>query len=394
MPSRMTTPLRTSSDPPYLTGEERVAWLALTRVRGIGPTRLRRLLEACTTPLGAFSAPISFLCAIPGFDRVLAEAVRAASLEEAARVAAETEALVGRVLLPGDPEFPDLALPLAEAPLCLFARGNLALLERPAVAVVGSRTPTRYGVEVGEVVAGRAAGAGLVVVSGMARGLDAVAHRAALAAGGGTIGVLGCGLGVMYPASNRPLYEEMAARGLLLTEHPPHQRPTEGSFPERNRIIAALARVTVVIEAGATSGALITARVANDLSRTVMAVPGPVTSALSVGTNRLIQDGAHPLLRMEDLLTRYPELSGSSRRPAAPDADLEGEGVLARLQIDGPQDINLLSVSLGTPIHALMSELGTLETLGQVRRRADGRFETAEGSLAAELQGGVAPARP
>ncbi len=152
-----------------------------------------------------------------------------------------------------------------------------------------------------------AASAGLAVVSGMARGLDAVAHTAALDSGGATIGVLGNGLGVIYPTANRVLYQRVAANGLLLTEFPPGERPTAGSFPRRNRLISGLARVTVVVEAAEGSGALITAGTALDQGREVMAVPGNITSPSSVGANRLIRDGAEPLLSSDDLLAHYPE---------------------------------------------------------------------------------------
>ena len=151
-------------------------------------------------------------------------------------------------------------------------------------------------------IAESAAGAGIVVVSGMARGLDAIAHQAALDAGGATIGVLGNGLGVIYPAANRELYAGVGQHGLLLTEFPPGERPGVGAFPRRNRLISGLARVTVVIEAAQGSGTLITVGTALAQGRDVMAVPGNITSATSVGTNRLIQDGAEPLIELADLL--------------------------------------------------------------------------------------------
>jgi DNA processing protein len=270
------------------------------------------LLEACQTAIGAISAPIAFLGSVPGIPETVAREIVAASLDDAAREVTAVEAEGVVMLLPGDVHFPDLRMPLGDQPLCLSAAGDLGLLDRPAVAIVGSRDHSRYGREVCESIAGRAALAGLAVVSGMARGLDAVAHEAALHVGGGTIAVLGNGLGVVYPASNRRLYAAVRERGLLLTESPHGARPMEGSFPRRNRIIAALARVTVVIEAAATSGALITASVANDLSRDVMAVPGPIVR--SVGTNRLIQHGAYPLLGTRTK-ARFPEVF---RCPPAP----------------------------------------------------------------------------
>jgi DNA processing protein len=149
----------------------------------------------------------------------------------------------------------------------------------------------------------------------MARGLDAVAHTAALDCGGRTIGVLGNGHGVIYPAANRKLYERVAETGLLLSEFPPGERPTVGSFPRRNRLISGLARVTVVVEAASGSGALITAGTALDQGREVMAVPGNITSSVSVGTNRLIRDGAAPVLEPADLLQHFPELISSATAP-------------------------------------------------------------------------------
>jgi DNA processing protein len=197
---------------------------------------------------------------------------------------------------------------IPDPPPVLFALGDLSLLHRTAAAIVGSRDHSSYGAEVCRAVAGTAAQRGIVIVSGMARGLDAVAHTAALDTGGTTIGVLGNGHGVVYPAANRALYERVAAHGLLLSEFPPGDRPHAGSFPRRNRLISGLARVTVVVEAAVGSGALITAGTALDQGREVMVVPGNITSLVSVGANRLIRDGATPLLEPGDLFQYYPEL--------------------------------------------------------------------------------------
>jgi DNA processing protein len=343
------------------------------------------LLEACQTAIGALSAPIAFLGSLPGIPPAVAREIAAASLDAAIAEVANTEALGGTILLPGDPEFPELLVPLEDRPLCLTAAGDLSLLDRPAVAIVGSRDHSRYGREACEAIAGQAARAGLVVVSGMARGLDAVAHQAALAVGGGTIAVLGNGLGVVYPASNRRLHRDVLQRGLVLTESPVGARPTEGSFPRRNRLIAALARVTVVIEAAASSGALITANAANDLSRDVMAVPGPITSPRSVGTNRLIQHGAHPLLSLDDLFARYPEVS--ARIAAVP---TPGEGVeplpaqvLRRLAF-GPAHVDELARLLNLVPGDVLGLLATLEVRGLVRQEPGMVFATAAAPLAAD----------
>lgn len=375
-----------STDQP-LEGDERLAWLALARVPGIGPRRMRALLAAHGSVTEVLAAPPGHLPA--GLPPEVGRRVLEASRDAAEAEVRAGEAEGGRLLLPGDAAFPDLVLPLDDAPLCLWARGRLELLDRPAVAIVGSRDHTRYGHEVCDDLAFRAAEAGLVVVSGLARGLDAVAHGAALRAGGDTIGVLGTGLGLAYPVSNRRLGDEVAARGLLLTEAPPGARPTEGSFPRRNRIIAALARVTVVVEAAASSGALITANVANDLSRHVMAVPGPITSPQSVGTNRLIQHGAHPILTLADLLARYPEVATPAAGPTA--ADAGDRGVLAVLR-RGAAHADEIGERLGLARGEVLATLGALEIAGQVRQEPGLRFALASARLAAEAMPTPGPA--
>src|SRR6185295_7935381 len=223
-------------------------------------------------------------------------AIKATPLAAGRQLVETCDRIGARILVPDDAEFPAPLRVIPEPPPVLFAMGDLGLLQRPALAIVGSRDHSAYGQTVARASAMLAARAGLVVVSGMARGLDAVAHAGALDANGGTIGVLGNGLGVIYPAANRALYERVLQHGLLLSEFPPGERPHAGSFPRRNRLISGLARATLVIEAGVTSGALITAGTALDQGRDVLAVPGPILGAHSVGTNRLLRDGAIPFL--------------------------------------------------------------------------------------------------
>jgi DNA processing protein len=224
-------------------------------------------------------------------------------------------------------------------------------------------------------VAGAAARTGLVVVSGMARGIDAIAHQAALDAGGTTIGVLGNGLGVIYPAANRALYERVARDGMLLTEFPPGERPHAGSFPRRNRLISGLSRATVVIEAAETSGALVTVECALAQGREVLAVPGPIGTRTSRGTNRLIRDGATPLLEVEDLLNLYPNVrAASGAKSVTPVAtpvrvgrtDAE-RAVLAEVP---PAGIHLdqLVAHLGRPVGDVLAVLLDLELAGFVEQ--------------------------
>jgi len=360
---------------------ERAAWVALALTPGIGPSRLHALVQACHSPLGALSAPFEFLRTVPGLTTAAATALAGATLAQGEEALEQAERLGGQVLVPDDPAYPESFRTIAEPPAAVFLLGRADLLGRPAVAVVGSRDHTTYGADVARSVAWQAAAAGVVVVSGMARGLDAVAHHAALDAGGSSIGVLGNGLGVIYPSANRRLYEVMADRGLLLTEFPPGERPHAGSFPRRNRLISALARVTVVVEAAGGSGALITADAALEQGREVMAVPGPITSPQSAGTNRLIRDGAAPLLEPEELLAHYPDVQ-PLRVPAAPppafaalpDSLADTEYAIARLLGADSASADELHLRSGRPAGEVMAALSALEVLGLVERRAGGRF--------------------
>ncbi len=349
----------------------RAAYVALATTPGIGPARMATLLEATGTALGAITAPFAFLCSLPGISRAAATAIRQASVDGGHSILTRLRQLGGDTLLPDDPRFPASLTTIPDPPVLLFAQGDLSLLESPAAALVGSRDHSSYGAEVCRELARGAARAGLTVVSGMARGLDAVAHQAALDAGGGTIGVLGNGLGVVYPAANRSLYERVGEVGLLLSEFPPGERPHAGSFPRRNRLISGLARVTVVIEAGERSGTLITVAAALDQGHDVMAVPGPITSPTSVGTNRLIRDGAAPLLEPADLLALFDGLAAPANSkeetmspPLAPDSQRVYD------QLDGaPMHLDALAERLSEPVGRLLAILSALELQGLVEQQ-------------------------
>jgi DNA processing protein len=362
--------------------QQRAAYVALALTPGIGPGRIHAILKACHTAIGAFSAPLEFLRSNPGMTAAAATAIAGGGVSVGVRVLEEIERLGARAVLADDSDYPALLREIPEPPPVLFALGNVALLERPAVAIVGSRDHSDYGGEVARALAWGAASSGLVVVSGMARGLDAVAHTAALDSGGATIGVLGNGLGVIYPAANRVLYERVAEGGLLLTEFPPGERPTAGSFPRRNRLISGLARVTVVVEAAEGSGALITAGTALDQGREVMAVPGNITSISSVGANRLIRDGAQPLLSSDDLLEHYPEAirppEGFADPPPVAKPLPEGLGAghraVAELLGTDPVVLDDLVGRSGRPPQELLAALCALEIAGVVEQGPGRRF--------------------
>jgi DNA processing protein len=348
----------------------------------MGWTRLQLLLSACQTALGAFSAPFEFLCAIPGLSRALASAIKQTPLATGSKLLEASERAGAEVLIPGDEGYPSVLRDIPEPPPVLFAVGDVSLCRRPAAAIVGSRDHSSYGAEVCATVATAAGKAGVVIVSGMARGLDAVAHAAALDCGGGTIGVLGNGHGVIYPAANRVLYQRVAERGLLLSEFPPGERPHAGSFPRRNRLISGLASVTVVIEAAEGSGALITAGTALDQGREVMCVPGNITSPVSVGTNRLIRDGATPLLEPADLLEHYPTPSTTVSVPSilAPRLNplpetLSAEERQVALLCDGsalhPDE---LARRCQRPVGEVLGLLSGLEIAGVIAQKPGGVF--------------------
>lgn len=363
--------------------QERAALVALGLVNGVGHTRRTTLLEACSTAYGALSAPFEFLRALPGISSACATAIKSTSVAQGERVLRAVESHGGTCLVPGDPAYPAILVDIPEPPGVLFALGRLELLDRRAVAVVGSRNHSAYGSDACRVVVQGAATAGLCVVSGMARGLDAVAHFAALDAGGDTIGVLGNGFGVIYPAANRVLYERMRREGLLLTEFPPGNRPNAGSFQRRNRLISGLARVTVVIEAASGSGTLITVDAALAQGRDVMVVPGAITSATSVGTNRLLRDGATPFLESADLLAFYPELRPAREEKGTPATEAAPPNALPLTLFERrvfqtldrtPRHLDALIEVVGVPAAELLPALSALEMYGVARQEPGRRF--------------------
>jgi DNA processing protein len=202
----------------------------------------------------------------------------------------------------GGAEYPSPLHELHDPPAVLWSRGDTRMLTPPVVAIVGTRRATSYGLRVAREIGMALARAGACIVSGMALGIDACVHRAALDAGGRTAAVLGTGADVVYPRANTALYREIVERGLVLSELEPGARSDAGSFPRRNRIIAALAQLTIVVEAPVKSGALITSRVALDLGRDVAAIPGPIDSPQCQGSNELLRDGAHVITSVEDAL--------------------------------------------------------------------------------------------
>jgi DNA processing protein len=248
----------------------------------------------------------------------------------------------------------------------LFVRGDVP--GGHAVALVGARRASVYGREVGEYLGRELALAGVAVVSGMARGVDAAAHRGALAAGGPTVAVWGAGPDRVYPTEHGELAEEIAGHGCLVTEYPPGTPPLPQHFPERNRIIAGLAEAVIVVEADERSGALITARLALDEGRDVLAVPGSVFSRLSAGPNGLLRAGAAPVLSAADVLA----VLGLPGRPTA--GDSSEPDLVALIPHGEAVSVDRLAAASGKPVAEVLEALLVFELAGRVAREADGRY--------------------
>ncbi|MBA3341171.1 MAG: DNA-protecting protein DprA [Gemmatimonadaceae bacterium] len=252
---------------------------------------------------------------------------------------------------------------LRDPPQGLFAIGHPDVLTSPCVSIVGTRDPTDYGLTVTRRIAGALARAGICIISGMARGIDAAAHRAALEAGGLTVAVLGTGIDVPYPASHQELHRVIGERGLLLSENGPGATAHKGAFPKRNRIIAALGEFTIVVEAGLKSGALNTAAQALNIGRTVASVPGRIDSPQSAGTNQLLRDGASVIASVEDALA----LAGVSVSAPSPPVQLAASDarVWAALSA-GPLPIDAVAARSGLAARDCLTSVTSLELLGMV----------------------------
>ena len=318
----------------------------------------------------------------PSAERNAASENASSALDRAARAGAQ-------LIASGDENYPARLAELPDPPPVLFAIGDLAQLREPCVAIVGTRRATGYGERVTFEIAGALARAGVTVLSGMARGIDGVAHRAALAAGGRTVAVLGTGVDVAYPAAHRLLHEEIAARGLLLSEELPGDRASGGSFPKRNRIIAALATAVIVVEAPHRSGALITAMHALDLNRIIAAVPGPIDVPQSAGSNTLLRDGAIIIAEVADALALVgaTEPAAPSRLPSDAQvlADLTQRAVWHALESPAP-DLDALAARASLPARRCLEAVSALEVTGAIECALTGEIRRRGWSSRASMR--------
>lgn len=348
---------------------DRRYWLGFNLVRGIGAVRLRALLQHFGDAETAWLASSEDLRAAGLGQKTVARLVALRADVDLDLLLARAEAQGVAILTSEDAAYPRRLQEIDQPPPVLFVRGDWKAEDEMAVAIVGTRRVTAYGRQVTEQLAGHLAANGVTIISGLARGVDEVAHSAALAAGGRTAAVLGSGVDRVYPPENRTLAERLMKSGALLSDYPLGTAPDSSNFPPRNRIISGLSMATIVVEAGETSGALITAEFAAEQGRDVFAVPGGIFAPQSRGTNKLIQSGAHPLLSPEDVLQGLNlGRAGQQRaaRRALPVDDVERK-IMSTLGNE-PLHVDDIRNQIDMPIEKVSAALVMMELKGMIRQ--------------------------
>ncbi|MDR2693862.1 MAG: DNA-processing protein DprA [Chitinispirillales bacterium] len=361
-------------------------WIALNNIPGLGPTRIKRLVDAFGSPEGALGAPLPLL-----LDKKLVPPKSADAFRAPEKLLDEAEAQIERcrradvsVLIQTDGGYPVYLREIFAPPPVLYVRGDLSVLGGHALAVVGTRSPTPYGVACTRMLAAELCGSA-VIVSGLAVGVDTAAHERCLELGGKTVAVLGCGIDRVYPPENRGLAKRICEKGALVSEFPPGTIPESYNFPRRNRVISGISCGVLVVEAGERSGALITAGYALEQNRVVFAVPGPIDSPMSAGTFKLIKDGAVPVKSAADvfehissvsfapLLTAPPQSIRSEPPPTLPENEITVWDVLS----NEPQWVDTISEACGVDIPRLLAILLNMELKGFVTQIGGQQFRRA-----------------
>ncbi len=355
--------------------------LRLALVSGVGPLIRQRLVTQFGSAEQVLAAGSENLQSVSGVGSTLAKRIVSArddvNVDEQLELARANNI---QILLTSHADYPPLLKEIHDPPSVLFVRGTLLSGDRLAVAIVGTRHASRYGLKQAAVLAASLARSGITVVSGMARGIDSAAHRAALAAGGRTIAVLASGVLEPYPPENVDLAEQIARQGCLVSEVAPTMPPISGMFPQRNRIISGLTLGTIVVEAADRSGALITARHAWEQNREVFAVPGPIDSRLSQGPHQLIRDGAKLVSSIDDVLEELGPLAHETRRDDGTTIRIPAEVTLNEveqkvLQAIDPKGslIDDVTQTSGLPVHRVLSTIHVLEMRSLIRRISGNR---------------------
>jgi DNA processing protein len=337
-----------------------LSWLALSLTPGLASRLSARLLRRFDSPEGVFRASLAELegCNLPGS---VAQAVfKKEAFKRAEKELAAVRRIAGCSLLNWtEPEFPQTLLQIYDPPVMLYVRGDPQILNLPGIAIVGTRKPTLYGTQMAERLGRDLAARGLVIVSGMARGIDAIGHRGAMAANGRAIGVLGTGIDVCYPKENKKLYEKVLERGAIIGEFPLGTHPAPENFPVRNRIVAGLPLGVIVVEGAQYSGSLITARLAMEFGREVFGVPGNVTQPVSFAPNQLIKQGAKLVTGAEDVIEELPTpVRAALVQAEQPEAEQRNLLLAASLNHSERKLYELLSAEEPRPIDDLVERSG------------------------------------
>lgn len=376
--------------------QERAAWLRLVLTPGVGPATARDLLSAVGLPeeiLGASPAALSRVAGSAIAQALLApSAGRERAVEHALRWAESPHHHLVALI---DPAYPRRLLQIGDPPPLLFVRGSMSALQGPSLAIVGSRSGSRAGLETAEAFARALGDAGLTIVSGLALGIDSAAHRGATGSAAGTVAVLGTGVDTLYPPSNAPLADAIVASGgAIVSELPLGTDARRANFPRRNRLIAGMSLGVLVVEAAVRSGSLITARLAGEFGREVLAIPGSIHSPLSKGCHQLIKQGAKLVESAADVLSELPAVAGPAAAtyaapvpPTAPDAETDPllqaigwdpvslEALARTLRAAGPDNARAADPEGAQQAGAMASRLIALELGGLIERLPDGRLQ-------------------
>lgn len=352
------------------------AALRLMLISGIGPITRKALVEFFGSPQGVLAAPVSELRKVAGIGPKLASSI----FLEKDKIDVDDELRVCRehqisILVEGRDDYPTMLAEIHDPPGALFVKGQLVPQDSMSVAIVGTRHATQYGLQQAERLASGLARAGITVVSGLARGIDAAAHRGALTAGGRTIAVLGSGLLEIYPPEHKDLAQEIASHGAVVSESPPRMKPMSGLFPQRNRIITGLSLGVIVVEAPLRSGAILSTTHATEQGREVFAVPGRVDSRASHGCHQLIRDGAKLVESVDDVLEELGPLvkamptdeGRSVRHPAELKLSAQEQTILNAIG-DQPTQIDDVAAASQLPINRVLATISVLEMRRLIRR--------------------------
>jgi DNA processing protein len=349
-------------------------WLRLRLTPGLGDASVRGLLRKFGTPQQVLAASLSALCGV--LPRDAAEAIHAGGAPDAqiAATAVWLDDASNHIITLADDAYPRALLQIADPPSLLYVKGLTELLNHDALAIVGSRSATPQGLASAEAFAKALSDSGLTIISGLAAGVDAAAHRGGMAGRSRSIAVVGTGLDIVYPARHRDLAHQLASAGALVSEFPLGTPALPGNFPRRNRIISGMSRGCLVVEAAQQSGSLITARLANEQGREVFAMPGSIHSPLSKGCHQLIRQGAKLVECAQDILEEL-RMSGSAVNPQAdPSIEPIAQKLLLHLGFD-PCDIDSLCTRSGLDISIVSAQLLRLEMDGYVAPLPGGLYQ-------------------